>query len=74
MVSVPVSLTSVSDSHDDNQENLITYVVENAIVTYADAVGVLTSRELLHSGRTRVIGQGINFPAYSPEYFSGEGF
>ncbi len=43
MVSVPVSLASVSDSHDDNQENLITYFVENAIVTYADAVGLLTS-------------------------------
>jgi len=66
---VPVSLASVSDSNHDDEENLIPYSVEHAVVTHSDAIGVFTPRQFLHSGRTRIIGQGIDFLAHAVQNF-----
>ncbi len=70
----PVCFAAVSDSHDGNQQHLIPDFVKDAVVSYPDAVGVFAAGKLFSSRRTRAIGQGVNFPCYPLEDFSGQGF
>jgi len=50
----------VSDSYDQNHQNLILNFVNNSVITNTDAIPVRAALELLNTYRSRLVGKGIN--------------
>src|SRR5207302_8054407 len=64
----------VSDANDEDDEDLALDLIENPIVTHAQAVKFLFALDLLNSLRVRSICERLNAPCYPSPYRTVEGF
>ena len=69
-----IDIASVPYTHDENQKNLSFDLVQNTIVTDAQAVKLILAFDLLYSLRIRILAQRINSPRNSSPYGTIERF
>lgn len=64
----------MSDPHNENEQDLAFYLIENPIVSNAQSVKLIFAFNLFDSRRVRILGQGINALFDPSPYRSVEGF